>query len=401
MSRPAPVSRCASPAERERLARDFVALCEIESPSKHERAVAEFIVAELERLGLEVQEDDSRGETGSNTGNLIATVPGTGPPTAVLLAAHMDTVPLEAPVEVVRRDGRFTNRHDAILGADNKATVAALLGTARRLVEEPLPVDTELVFTTCEELAVSGARALDARRLHAACGFVFDRAAPIGEVVVAAPDYYRVEAEFFGTAAHAGARPEDGRSAIAAAAQALAEMELGRVSRDMTANAGKIEGGTAANVVPDHCRIQLEARSLDSASGNTMLEEIATSMRRAARDAGCQVRIVAEREFCAYELAPASPPVRVATDTLRALGWEPQLVAASGGSDASAFVAEGIPCVNMANGTERDHQPDESVTVAALESTLDLALEALARAALERGPCDVRSERAEGDDALV
>ena len=45
-----------------------------------------------------------------------------------------------------------------------------------------------------------------------------------------------------------------------------------------------------------------------------------------------------------------------------------------GGSDANAFIAGGFPCVNLANGTERNHQPDESVTVEALETMLDVTL---------------------------
>ena len=70
-------------------------------------------------------------------------------------------------------------------------------------------------------------------------------------------------AEFRGRAAHAGVRPEDGRSAIAAAARAIAAMRLGRLDAETTANVGTIEGGTAINVVPERCRIEAEVRSID------------------------------------------------------------------------------------------------------------------------------------------
>ena len=50
---------------------------------------------------------------------------------------------------------------------------------------------------------------------------MFDHASPIGELILAAPTYYRLEARFRGAAAHAGIRPEEGRNAIAAAARAL------------------------------------------------------------------------------------------------------------------------------------------------------------------------------------
>ena len=64
----------ASDAERERLVADFVRFCEIESPSGRERAMADAVSAELRELGLEVEEDDTTGETGSDAGNLLARI---------------------------------------------------------------------------------------------------------------------------------------------------------------------------------------------------------------------------------------------------------------------------------------------------------------------------------------
>ena len=54
-------------------------------------------------------------------------------------------------------------------------------------------------------------------------------------------------------------------------------------------------------------------------------------------------------------------------------GYEPRRVSSGGASDANAFVAAGLPVVNLANGTERNHQPDERVSVAALDGMLDVA----------------------------
>ena len=118
----------ASAAEREQLLDDFVRLCEIESPSRRERKVADAMRAELESLGLEVEEDDSGADTGSEAGNLLARIAGPPDSPTVLLCAHLDTVPLSAPVEVVQENGVLSNRNEAILGADNKAAVATVLG---------------------------------------------------------------------------------------------------------------------------------------------------------------------------------------------------------------------------------------------------------------------------------
>ena len=62
----------ATAGERERLRADFVRLCELPSPSRRERAVADYVAAEL---GLEVTEDDSARATGSDAGNLYASIP--------------------------------------------------------------------------------------------------------------------------------------------------------------------------------------------------------------------------------------------------------------------------------------------------------------------------------------
>src|SRR3954451_15314844 len=93
----------ATAEERDRLLTDFVRYCEIESVSRNERAMADAVTEDLRALGLEVHEDDSGAETGSNAGNLLARIEGPPGSRSVVLCAHMDTVPQDAPVEVVLR----------------------------------------------------------------------------------------------------------------------------------------------------------------------------------------------------------------------------------------------------------------------------------------------------------
>jgi tripeptide aminopeptidase len=370
----------ATAGERERLAADFVRLCEVESPSRKERAVADVVATEMRAVGLQVDEDASAAQTGSDTGNLLARIPGPPATPTVLLCAHLDTVPLTAPVEVLRENGRFANRNEGILGADNKAAVAVLLAVARRFAASGAPVGIELLFTTCEEIALLGAKELT-HELQAEFGFVFDHATPLGDLIVAAPSYYRVEAHVHGAAAHAGIRPEDGHNAIAAAAEAIASMSLGRIDDETTANVGTIRGGTAANVVAERCVVTLEARSLDDAKAGEAVSGIVDAFTEAAADMECDVETTVERLFRAYRLPPSSPPVAVAAAALEALGIEPSPIATGGGSDANVFVANGIPVVNVADGTVGNHQPDESIAVATLESVLDVALGILDHAA--------------------
>jgi tripeptide aminopeptidase len=371
----------ASSAERERLLDDFVRLCEIESPSRSERAVADAVKAELEGLGLTVEEDDTASETGSDAGNLLARIEGPPDSRTILLCAHLDTVPLAGPVEVTQENGVLSNRHDAILGADNKAAVATILAAARRLTAEGAPVGVELLFTTCEEQALAGAKALDPARLRSEFGYVFDHASPIGELVTASPTYYRLEADFRGQAAHAGIRPEAGHNAIAAAAKAIAAIEIGRLDDATTANVGQIEGGTAANVVAERCKVVLEARSLDDVRAGEVVSSMVDAIAEAASDLECDVETAVERLFRGYRLARTAPVVETAAEALRTIGTEPVYINTGGGSDANALIAADLPVLNVANGTVGNHQPDESVTVDALETTLDLTLAIVAGSA--------------------
>ncbi|TML76282.1 MAG: M20/M25/M40 family metallo-hydrolase [Actinobacteria bacterium] len=377
----ATVAPRASSAEKDRLRRDFVRLCEIESPSGREREIVDVLLDELRAAGLDPQEDASAAETGANAGNVMARIDGPAGARTIMLCAHVDTVPLAGPIEVEERDGVLTNRHEAILGADNKAAVAAILGVARRHAAEPPPVGLDLVFTTSEEPGLRGAKALDLGQLRSEFGFVFDHASPIGELIVAAPTYYRIEGHFRGKAAHAGIRPEDGRNAIVAAAAALASIRLGRLDEGTTANVGRIDGGTAANVVAERCRVELEARSLDHERAGEVVAEIVDALTASASDTECDVELEVQEQFRAYRLPRSAPVVQAAVAALAGVGIEASCIATGGGSDAHAFQARGLPCLNVANGTERNHQPDECVTVYALETMLDATLGIVAHSA--------------------
>jgi tripeptide aminopeptidase len=367
--------RPASEAERARLAETFAALCRIRSPFGHERACADAVRAELARMGVEVTEDDAAGPTGAECGNLFARIPGRDPDAWVLLCAHVDTVAAVAEIEPVLVEGGWENANEGILGADNKAAVAVILEVARRARIEGTPVGLELLFTVSEENALAGAKAFDTSQLRSAYGYVFDHATPIGDVIVASPSYFRIGAEFLGAAAHAGIRPEAGRSAILAATHAIEQMPHGRLDPETTANVGHISAGipSATNVVPEHCTLLAETRSLDAERAEQVVAAMVDALHDGAAHAECDVDVTVEQLFTGYRLRPSEPAVLAAETALRECGFEPRRIATGGGSDANAFIVDGLPCVNLANGTERNHQPDERVSTAALDAMLDVA----------------------------
>ena len=365
--------RPASEAEKARLAELFTELCRIPSPFGHERACADRVLAELRNMGVAAEEDE--------TGNLLARIPGRGE-RSILLCAHMDTVECDVPIEPVLVDGGWENEHDGIVGADNKAALAVMLAVARRASVEGAPVGLELLFTVSEEDSLAGAKAFDTARLGAEFGYVFDHATPIGEIVTASPTAYRMEADFHGKAAHAGIRPEDGRSAVLAAARAIAAMPLGRIDADTTANVGSVHGGVGTtNVVPERCRLRAEARSLDPARVETVVSGIVDALYDGAAQSECDVDVVSEKVFTGYRVRPTAPELAAAEAALRACGYEPARIGTGGGSDANALQAAGFSCLCLANGTERAHEATERVSVLALEGMLDVALALLEEAA--------------------
>jgi tripeptide aminopeptidase len=377
--------RPASEAERRRLNDLFAELCAIPSPFGHEAACARRVREELESLGLDVTEDGAAAEAGAECGNLLARIPGREE-RSVLFCAHLDTVPVEGDgtVEPVLEDDGWASGGDTILGADNKAAIAVMLAAARRAAVESAPVGLELLFTVSEENALAGAKAFDVAQLRSDYGYVFDHATAIGEVVMASPTYFRLEAAFHGRPAHAGIRPEDGRSAITAAARAITALRLGRLDEETTANVGSIAGGSGGtNVVPEHARFLAETRSLDDAKVDAVVAEMVDRIYEAANDPTCDVDVDVgvQRLFQSYRHRPDAPQVVVAERALSACGYTPRRIVTGGGSDANAFEARGFSCTNLANGTEHNHEPIERVSVAALEGMLDVALALLDAAA--------------------
>ena len=183
--------------ERRYLNGTFAELCRIESPSGRERACAERVIAELRALGVSVARGRRRRarrartaatcSRGSRRRPATQATPGRARPDgerrSLLLCAHLDTVPLLAPVEPVLVDGCWENANE---GDPRRRQQGGGRGAARARAPRPpahgAPVDLELLFTVGEETALAGARAFDALALRSDFGYVFDHASPIGEV---------------------------------------------------------------------------------------------------------------------------------------------------------------------------------------------------------------------------
>jgi tripeptide aminopeptidase len=353
----------------------FLELAAIPSPPGEERGVADAVLRYLSGLGLEPDEDACGPRIGSTAGNVYARVDPTAEGTPLFLCAHMDTVPPDGQLEPVVEDGVLRNAGGTILGADNKAAITAMLEGVRRVLAENLPhAGIELVFTPMEEVGLIGAGAFDHERLHARVGYVYDQEGPMGEVVLGAPWSRALEVRFHGRSAHAGMAPEEGRSAIQAAAKAIADLRLGRVDELTTANVGTITGGTAGNVVPEWCTFSAEARSHDEATLAEVVQEMLDAFSFAATETECDVETTLRKSYDGYRLKRDEPAVALAATAFTSCGFEPRYGLSGGGADANVFNGRGLRCVNLSHGVFGFHTPDEHVSVADLEAMVDVTV---------------------------
>jgi tripeptide aminopeptidase len=355
----------------------FVELAALPSPPGEERAVADRVLDYLSALGLEADEDDAGGKVGSTIGNIFCRLEpngATGEP--LFLCAHLDTVPPEAAIDpVVGEDELVRNGAGTILGADDKSAVAVMLEATARLVEEGRRHSgVELLFTPKEEVGLLGAAAFDESRLASKVGYVYDHAGPIGEIILGAPHQQKVDVRFHGRAAHAGMYPEDGRSAIAAAARAIADLRLGRLDEETSANVGRIEGGTARNVVPEWCGFAAEARSHDERKLADLIREMVETVTFAASLEECEVETQVSGLSRGYRLRRDDRAVSLAASALERVGREPAYTLSGGGADANVFNERGLQCVNLANGMTDIHTPDERIAVADLHEMVEVTL---------------------------
>ncbi len=371
------------PINRERLAKTFVTLCEIDSPSWQERQMADHMIAICNELGAEeIIEDSSSKETNADCGNLVIRFPGTLAKEPLFFACHMDTVEPGCGVQVVQAGDIFTSRGHTILGGDDKSGIAALVEMMRILQETKTahrPV--EILLTTCEEVGLLGAKSFDHSLLLAKSGYALDSTG-IDRVIVGAPAANRLKIQVHGIAAHAGLNPEQGVSAFCLAARAIADLRLGRLDEQSTANFGLIHGGVATNIVPDLITIEGEVRSHSAEKLVDYTREIESTFRNVVKNWAAQagglkqpsVDITVKKEYpsmCLDSEDPVLERVQRAGDILeREITFE----VAGGGSDANIFNSYGLKTAIIATGMDKVHTTDECLDLRDLYSLTELLL---------------------------
>ena len=335
----------------------------------------------------------------TQTGNLIVTLPGTRPGPRRLFMTHLDTVPLCAGAQPVRRGKSIVPAGKTALGGDNRTGVGTLVTMLATLLARQLPHNPlTALFTVREESGLWGARYVEKAELgDPVMGFNVDGSSP-RNITLGAVGAERWHAAITGKAAHAGVYPDRGISATMVAALALADIykngwfgKIKKAAGEGTSNIGSIgdaagkSAGVATNVVTDFALVHGEARSHDA----KFVRAITAAYRQAFETAAskvtdhsgkpARVKFEARLDYYPFRLKDENAVVHQAVTAAKSLGWKPTLRTTNGGLDANWLVRHGVPTITFGAGQNNVHTIEEFVQ---LDDYLDGCRLALALATL-------------------
>jgi acetylornithine deacetylase len=306
------MSDSADLAQTQQILADLVAFPTVSADSNLD--LIAYAADRLESCGAKIE--FSRDETGTKA-NLFATL---GPDVdgGIVLSGHTDVVPANRdewtadPFEMRERDGRLYGRGTS----DMKGFVAAALAMAPAYAELDLRRPVHFAFTYEEETGCLGARELVAQLANRATR---PAVAIVGEptemrIIEGHKGCYEYTTEFSGLEGH-GSGPDRGVNAVQFAVRYISRlMELGEELKHKappesrfvppwtTVQVGRIEGGTARNVIPGHCTVEWEMRPVTEADADhvkAQLQEycaghLLPAMRAVAPGAGITTQVIGE-----------------------------------------------------------------------------------------------------------
>jgi tripeptide aminopeptidase len=285
-----------------------------------------------------------------------------------------------------REANRITTDGTTVLGGDDKSGIAAILEAIQTLRDNNLPHgDIECVFTICEEMGLVGAKNFDVTRLKAKAGLVLD-SDDVGFLFTRAPSADRLEFIVRGQEAHAGMAPERGINAIKVASEAVANMKLGRIDAETTANIGVIQGGKAVNIIPNEVILHGEARSLDpvklekqSAHMKACFEEAVAKYSVTVRGQEVHARVESkiERDYDRMNVPDEAPIVQLVFQAAAALGHRVETTSMGGGCDANIFNRKGLTVANLGTGMRAIHTVHEWIDLDEFEKCSNVVFHVL------------------------
>jgi len=344
-----------------RIKEEFCRLVSIDSVSYQEHEMADVLKDYLLQLGFELNEDKCGDFYQGNSGNIYACLEGEIPGAPILLSAHMDTVtPGLHKKAVAHEDGMITSDGTTVLGADDISGIVSILEAIRTIKELSVPHRSiEILFTIAEEVYLRGSEVFDYSVIKAKHGYVLDLDGPVGTAALKAPTVLSFTAKIKGKASHAGFAPELGINAIAVAAQAISQIQQGRIDGETTINIGLIEGGKGKNIVSDECVFKGEVRSLTHDKTLSEVDSIKKVIERVSILNKASYEFESEFVCIAYQVQENHPVVERFNHACEDLGYKSMYVDTFGGSDNNNFHRHGITGLVMSCGMNNVHSCNE------------------------------------------
>lgn len=298
-------------------------------------------------------------------GNLIVKVPALNSKSKEYLGlcVHADTVKPGVGIDPYRDGDHIKSRGETILAADCKSGLAEIVEAVRSATKRP-PI--EIILTRCEEIGSLGSKNLDFSLVESKIAYVLDGEEP-EYAYLGGPSLYMFDVEFLGKPAHAGMEPEKGISAIQSASYAIANMKLGRLDEESTANVGVINGGLIRNGIPEKCSLLAETRSKNHDKCLKNAEIMRKIFKEAGEKYGCKVNIEESLSLKAYNISQDSKVFKISKEAFKNNDVDLKGIVITGGTDATFFNEKGIDAVVLGNGSRSIHSCEEYAIISEME----------------------------------
>ena len=356
----------------ERLKQIFLELIRIDGLSFNERNIFNYINNFLLSNNYKPTEDESKVNSKSNTGNLICKIGNGG---SFILTAHMDTARPTINVNPQLKEDRITSDGTTVLGVDNRAGIAILLRLLEKINTEKISTkDFSVAFTTCEEITLGGSKNISLNG-STRMAFVFDSYLRPGKFINESYGAASFIVKILGKAAHSGIEPGKGVNSLQLAAHAISGLKLGLFDDVTTLNIGKINGGSALNVVPELTELEGEIRSTTTQNVENCFEIVKDTFTKSAKVFNGKVEFNFIWDFQPYFLDERTEVVSNISKAISDVGLNPTPSISRGGSDANSFNERGIPAVNIGIGAQNPHSNDEFILYEDFNNAFQIAFE--------------------------
>ena len=334
----------------------FIELVQIDSPSGDESTVADFILSYLKNLGLKPTKD--------RFGMVYCRIGEAENPT--LFCNHMDTVEPGRGIVAEISNGYISSKSDTILGADNKAALAAVLYNIEEKLRSNQQLNLELLFSI-EEETYSGIKNFNYKVLESKKALVIDGGSDLNRIVVNSSSIGQFEIELIGTASHTST-PDLGNNVLEAFLSLSDKLKFGMIDKATTLNIGLLKTGSAANTIPGSLSFEGDLRSANQQIFNSQKQKLISDFKSLETSHSIEVKVEWYDYTDAYSINQSSNNLEKLKQIYASNGLSANLSTATGGSDAGFLNKVGIESFCLGDGVENPHTTRERISINNLET---------------------------------